>query len=46
MLVPLAFVLLAAPPPPAPSTFETLVGRALTDGATMATATDLADRIV
>jgi carboxypeptidase Q len=45
MLVPLALVLLAAPQPPAPSTFESLVGRALTDGATMATATDLADRI-
>lgn len=45
MLAPLALLLLAAPPPAAPSTFESLVGRSLTDGATMATVTDLADRI-
>jgi hypothetical protein len=45
MLAPLALLLLAAPPPAAPSTFESLVGRALTDGATLATVTDLADRI-
>ncbi|HZJ52745.1 MAG TPA: M20/M25/M40 family metallo-hydrolase [Myxococcaceae bacterium] len=45
MLVPLTLLLLAAPPPAAPSTFESIVGRALTDGATLATVTDLADRI-
>ena len=38
--------LLAAPPsPPAPSPFETIAGRVLTDGATMATVTDLADKV-
>ena len=45
MLAPLVLVLLAAPPPPAPSPVETILGRALTDGATLATVTDLADRV-
>jgi len=45
MLAPLVLALLAAPPPPAPSAVESILGRALTDGATLATVTDLADRI-
>ena len=45
MLAPLVLGLLAATPPQAPSAFESLVGRALTDGATLATVTDLADRV-
>ncbi|MGZ6163468.1 MAG: M20/M25/M40 family metallo-hydrolase [Myxococcaceae bacterium] len=45
MLAPLALLLLAAPPAATPSTVEGIVGRALTDGATLATVTDLADRI-
>ena len=45
MLAPFVLVLLAASPPTAPSPVETIVGRALTDGATLATVTDLADRV-
>jgi hypothetical protein len=46
MVFPLLLVLLAAPPPSsAPSPFESIAGRALTDGATLATVTDLADRV-
>jgi len=43
MLAPLVLTLLAAPP--APSAAESILGRALTDGATLATLTDLTDRI-
>ena len=45
MVCPFVLVLLAASPPAAPSPFETIAGRALTDGATLAAATDLADRV-
>jgi len=45
MLSPFVLLLLAAAPPPGPSPFETIAGRALTDGATLAAATDLADRV-
>jgi hypothetical protein len=45
MLAQLVLALLAAPPSTAPSAFESIVGRALTDGATLATVTDLTDRI-
>ena len=46
MLSVIALVVLAAPPAPAaPTQVESIVGRALTDGATMATVTDLADRV-
>src|SRR5262245_12037431 len=44
MLAPFVLLLLAAPPA-TPSAFESIAGRALTDGATLATVTDLADRI-
>ncbi|HVP59459.1 MAG TPA: M20/M25/M40 family metallo-hydrolase [Myxococcaceae bacterium] len=45
MLAPLLLTLLAAPPSSAPSPVESIVGRALSDGATLATVTDLTDRI-
>jgi Zn-dependent M28 family amino/carboxypeptidase len=45
MLAPLVLVLLAAPPAPAPTPAETILGGALASGNTMATATDLADRV-
>ena len=45
MVSPLVLVLLAAAPAPAPSPFESIAGRALTDGATLATVTDLTDRV-
>jgi hypothetical protein len=45
MLAPLLLTLLAAPPAPPPSASESILGRALTDGATLATLTDLTDRI-
>ncbi len=45
MLGSLALTLLAAAPSSAPSAFESIAGRALTDGATLATVTDLTDRI-
>jgi hypothetical protein len=45
MVFPVLLTLLAATPAPAPSPFESIAGRALTDGATLATVTDLADRI-
>jgi len=45
MVRPLVLVLLAAAPVPAPSPFESIAGRALTDGATLATVTDLTDRV-
>lgn len=45
MVSPFVLVLLAASPPAAPSPFETIAGRALTDGATLAAVTDLADRV-
>jgi carboxypeptidase Q len=46
MLAALALaVLAAAPPSPSPSPVDAVLGRALTDGATLATVTDLTDRI-
>ena len=45
MVFPALLILLAAPPSTAPSPFETIAGRALTDGATLATVTELVDRI-
>jgi len=45
MLVPLAFVLLAAPPASASTPAETLLGSALADGNTLATVTELTDQI-
>jgi len=45
MLAPLALTLLAAPPLATPSPVESILGRALTDGATLATVTDLTDRV-
>lgn len=46
MLLPLALLLLAAAPSASPpSTVELLIGRALTDGATLSAVTDLADRV-
>ena len=45
MVFPFALALLAAAPAAAPSPFESIAGRALTDGATMATVTDLTDRV-
>ena len=44
MLAAVTFAVLAASPP-APSPVEAILGRALTDGATLATVTDLSDRI-
>jgi len=45
MLAQLTLALLAAPPASAPPAFESVAGRALTDGATLATVTDLTERI-
>lgn len=47
MVSPLVLLLLAATAqsPPSPAPFETIAGRALTDGATLASVTDLADRV-
>ena len=45
MLAQLTLALLAAPPASPPSTFESVAGRALTDGLTLATVTDLTDRV-
>src|SRR5689334_9021934 len=45
MVSPFVLLLLAAPPQPTPAPFETIAGRALTDGATLASVTDLSDRV-
>src|SRR5262249_22293632 len=45
MAFPLLLALLAAPPSAAPTPFESIAGRALTDGATLATVTDLTARV-
>ncbi len=45
MLAPIVLLALAAPPPATSSPAEAIVGRALTDGATLATVTDLTDRV-
>jgi hypothetical protein len=45
MVSPIVLLLLAAPPQSPPTAFETIAGRALTDGATLASVTDLSDRV-
>ncbi len=45
MVSPLVLLLLAGPPQSSPTPFETIAGRALTDGATLASVTDLSDRV-